>query len=76
MLIKGMMKPMKEIPETEETIQELDEREEFALDEEQKIDAGEEDLRPEQGERYQKIRAIAPKNPVVPMSAPGAYKIS
>ena len=38
--------------------------------------AGEEDLRPVQGERYQKIRAIAPKNPVVPISAPGAYKIS
>lgn len=38
--------------------------------------AGEEDLRPEQGEKYQKIQAIAPKNPVVPMSAPGAYKIS
>ena len=44
MLIKEMMKPMKEIPETKETIKELDEREEFALDEEQKIDQGEEDL--------------------------------
>ena len=38
--------------------------------------AGEEDLRPEQGAKYQKIKAIAPKNPVVPLHAPGAYTIS
>ena len=44
MLIKEMMKPMKDKLEEEETIKELDEREEFALDEEQKIGSGQEDL--------------------------------
>ena len=44
MLIKEMMKPMKEIPETKETIKELDEREEFALNDEQKVDVVKEDL--------------------------------
>ena len=37
MLIKEMMKPMKEVTEPEETIQELDERKVFALENEQKI---------------------------------------
>ena len=44
MLINEMMKPMKESPEQEETITELDEREKLALNDEQKVDAGEEDL--------------------------------
>ena len=39
-----MMKPMKESLEAEETIKELEEREEFALNIEQKIEVGEEDL--------------------------------
>ena len=44
MLIKEMTKPMKEVLETEETIHELNEREEFALDDEQMVEAGDEDL--------------------------------
>ena len=45
MLIKEMTKPMKEVlEEEEETLQELNEREEFALDDGQKVDEGNEDL--------------------------------
>ena len=44
MLIKETMKPRKESPESEETIKELDEREESALDDEQKVEVGDEDL--------------------------------
>ena len=39
-----MTKPMKEVVEAIETIQELNEREEFALDDEQQVEVGEEDL--------------------------------
>jgi hypothetical protein len=44
MLIKEMMKPMTESLEAEETIKELEDREEFALNDEQKVEVGEEDL--------------------------------
>ena len=44
MLIKEIIKPMKEVLEAEETIQELNEREEFALDDEQEAEVGDEDL--------------------------------
>ena len=37
--------------------------------------AGEEDLRPEQGRGYVRIAAVAPKNPVVPDHAPGALRL-
>ncbi|MFD4366167.1 GMC oxidoreductase [Rhodococcus sp. NPDC058521] len=33
---------------------------------------GEDDQRPSQGERYRRVQPTAPKNPVVPESAPGA----
>lgn len=35
---------------------------------------GEEDPRPEQGASYQRLRPIAPKNPVVPVGAPGELR--
>lgn len=44
MLVKETMKPMKEVIKAQETIQELNEREEFALDDEQQVEVGEEDL--------------------------------
>ena len=36
---------------------------------------GEPDTRPEQGEPYRRITAVAPKNPVVPDDAPAAYRL-
>lgn len=37
---------------------------------------GEVDRRPLLGARYRRIDAIAPKNPVVPVAAPGALRLS
>ncbi|EOD63602.1 putative cholesterol oxidase [Amycolatopsis vancoresmycina DSM 44592] len=37
--------------------------------------AGEEDPRPELGSPYQRVAAVAPKNPVVPSEAPGALRL-
>ncbi|MGB7983498.1 MAG: GMC family oxidoreductase [Candidatus Nanopelagicales bacterium] len=37
--------------------------------------AGEEDARPAQGLGYQRLAAVAPKNPVVPEHAPGALRL-
>ncbi len=37
--------------------------------------AGEVDQRPEQGRGYERIAAVAPKNPVVPDHAPGALRL-
>ncbi len=36
---------------------------------------GEADPRPELGERYQRVAAVAPKNPAVPTEAPGALRL-
>ena len=36
---------------------------------------GEADQRPEQGTGYQRLRPVAPKNPVVPEAAPGALRL-
>jgi cholesterol oxidase len=36
---------------------------------------GEEDSRPPVGTSYQRVAAVAPKNPVVPMNAPGALRL-
>ncbi len=35
---------------------------------------GEEDLRPKQGQPYQRLAPIAPKNPMVPVDAPGGLR--
>jgi cholesterol oxidase len=37
--------------------------------------AGEEDPRPQQGQGYVRVAAVAPKNPVVPDHAPGALRL-
>ncbi len=37
--------------------------------------AGEDDQRPAQGAAYQRVAAVAPKNPVVPEHAPGALRL-
>jgi cholesterol oxidase len=37
--------------------------------------AGEEDPRPQQGQGYRRVAAVAPKNPVVPDHAPGALRL-
>ncbi|WP_328351950.1 GMC family oxidoreductase [Mycobacterium sp. NBC_00419] len=36
--------------------------------------SGEDDLRPAQGQAYQRLNPIAPKNPVVPVDAPGGLR--
>ena len=36
---------------------------------------GEDDLRPEQGQPYRRIAPVEPKNPVVPVDAPGALRL-
>ncbi len=36
---------------------------------------GEDDQRPEQGQPYRRIAPIEPKNPVVPVDAPGALRL-
>ena len=36
---------------------------------------GEQDVRPQTGEAYQRLAAVAPKNPVVPTGAPGALRL-
>ncbi|WP_241386044.1 GMC oxidoreductase [Rhodococcus sp. CH91] len=36
---------------------------------------GENDLRPEQGQPYRRIAPVEPKNPVVPVDAPGALRL-
>ena len=36
---------------------------------------GEEDARPAQGRRYERVSPVEPKNPVVPVAAPGALRL-